>query len=254
MERFAGRTALVTGASSGIGRATAVRLVEEGARVFGASRNAEALEETRSLVSDPDRFTAYSFDARDDQSTIEMVQAAADHLGHIDVLVNNAGTTTVAPVADQDMDLVRDMAQVNFFAPVLICREALPHLTDGSGAIINITSISATQAHPGMTAYAASKGALLSYSLTLAVELAARQIRVVAVSPSQIRSSIESQTWESLQAAELDAWYVRLQNVWGSPAVDPSEAASVIAFAASSDAKFVNGTEIRVDGAARSAS
>src|SRR5690625_1707265 len=109
MERFEGKTALVSGASAGIGRATAVRLADEGATVVGLGRNTSGLDETRSLVSDPQRFHGLYCDARHDESIIQAVQQSLSVLGHIDVLVNNAGTTEFATVDRQEMDVVRDL-------------------------------------------------------------------------------------------------------------------------------------------------
>lgn len=143
------------------------------------------------------------------------------------------------------LDDVRQLLAVNTLAPMVLCREVLAHLPDSTGAIVVVTSTSATKAHPGMTGYAASKGALLSFCLSLAAELAPRRIRVVPVSPGGVATPM---TADRNRFADVDtSWYARTYPLWGTPGT-PEDLAAAIAFAGSADGAYLNGTELRVDG------
>ena len=248
MNRFEGKSVLVTGAASGIGRATAVRLAAEGARVFGLGRDSAGLEETARRVGHAERFVPWQADLTDEQSLVAAVESALTTLGSIDVLANVAGVTDLTPADAVTMEQLSHVFTVNTFGPMLLCREVIPHLPDGLGVIVNICSTAATQAHPGMSGYASSKAALLSYSLSLAVELGPRRIRVVPISPGGVRTSMMNGA-----VGQLDRdWYPRLSTLWKQPG-EPEDLAAVIAFAASADGAYLNGSELRVDGGARSA-
>ena len=248
MNRFQNKNVLVTGAASGIGRATAVRLVAEGARVFGLGRDEAGLAETARRVADPARFTSFRADLTDELSLVAGVSAAVSAFGSIDVLANVAGMTDMTAADAVTCEQLSHVFMVNTFGPMLLCREVIPHLPDGSGVIVNVCSTAATQAHPGMSGYAASKAALLSYSLSLAVELGERRIRVVPISPGGVRTPMMNGVVGTLDPS----WYSRLAALWHQPG-EPEDLAAVIAFAASADGAYLNGSELRVDGGARSA-
>jgi NAD(P)-dependent dehydrogenase (short-subunit alcohol dehydrogenase family) len=251
MNRFEGKNVLITGASAGIGQATAVRFIAEGATVFGLARNAEGLKQTETMIPDPARFASHLVDLARDESIIEGVRAAAERLdGRIDVVCNIAGVTLKTPIDDLDIDRARDIVQINFLGPMRLISEALPHVPDGS-SIVNVCSVSATQAVPSMGAYAGSKAALVSLSLTLAIELAPRRIRVVAISPSGVKTKMMWDIWEQIKDYPGD-WYARLIHPWGQEqSGDAADMAGFIAFAASKEATYWNGAEIRLDGGAR---
>jgi NAD(P)-dependent dehydrogenase (short-subunit alcohol dehydrogenase family) len=253
MNRFEGKNVLITGASAGIGQATAVRFVAEGATVFGLARSVEGLKQTESLVPAPARFAFHLVDLTDDEAIIGGVRAAAERLdGRIDVVCNIAGVTLKTPIDALDIDLARDIMQVNFTGPMRLISEALPHMPEGGGSsIINICSTSASQAVPTLGAYAGSKAALVSLSFTLAIELAPRRIRVVAISPSGVQTKMMWEIWEQVKDYEGD-WYSRLIHPWGQEhSGDAADMAGFIAFAASPEATYWNGSEIRIDGGAR---
>ena len=251
MNRFEGRNVLITGASAGIGRATAARFVTEGATVFGLGRSTTNLAETGKLVSDPARFGSHYVDMLDDASIVDAVQAAGEYLdGRIDIVCNIAGVTVRTPIEDFDPDVARNINQVNFIGPLRLINQALPYVPDNS-SIINICSSSGTQAVPTMAAYAGSKAALVSASFTLAVELAPRRIRVVPISPSGVQTKMMWEIWEQVKLYEGD-WYSRLIHLWGQEeSGNAADMAGFIAFAASDEAKYWNASEIRVDGGAR---
>lgn len=249
MDRFEGRRVVLTGAGSGIGRATAVRLVAEGATVFAIDRDEQGLAGTAGLVADRARFRAHVADLAEESAVVAASRAALSSLDGLDALVNVAGMLRTTPIVGLDLDVCRQIMAVNLWAPVTLCRELVAHLPDGSGVVVNTTSTAATKAHPGMTGYAASKGALLSFSYTLAAELAPRRIRVVPVSPGGVATPL---TADKQTYADIDtAWYARTYPLWGRPG-SPEDIAGAIAFAASADGAYLNGVELRVDGGSHS--
>jgi NAD(P)-dependent dehydrogenase (short-subunit alcohol dehydrogenase family) len=253
MNRFEGKNVLITGASAGIGQATAVRFVAEGATVFGLARSVEGLKQTESLVPDSARFAYHIADLADDATIVEGVRAGTERLeGRVDIVCNIAGVTLKTPIDDLDMDLARRITQINFFGPMRLISAALPCMPDG-GSIVNVCSTSATQAVPSMGAYAGSKAALVSLTMTLAIELAPRRIRVVAISPSGVQTKMMWEIWEQVKDYPGD-WYSRLIHPWGQEhSGSAADMAGFIAFAASEEAKYWNGSEVRVDGGARAA-
>ncbi|MFI6863891.1 SDR family NAD(P)-dependent oxidoreductase [Streptomyces sp. NPDC050421] len=244
MNRFDGVKVLLTGAGSGIGRATALRLVSEGAAVFGVDLSHDGLADTAAAADGPGWIVTRVVDVADEDAVVECVRAAAGGLGGIDVLVNVAGIHRTTPI---DRLTVADMERlfaVNTVGTALFCREALPHLPDGSGVIVNVASSAAGHGNPYMTAYAASKGAVLGFSLSLAAEVAHRGIRVVPVSPGSVATPLAG---PHVLPPDLDAsYYARIRSPFG--AGQPEQIAGVIAFAASRDAGYLTGAELRADG------
>lgn len=244
MLRFSGTNVLLTGAASGIGRASAVRLLREGAALFAVDRDAEGLDELAwASAGGPGRVVTATLDVTDHPAVESAVAAAAEALGGIDVLVNVAGTHRTTPIGQLCAEDLRELFEVNCVGTAVVCREALRHLPDGSGVIVNVASSSAAHGNPYMTAYSASKGAVLAFSLSLAAELVGRGIRVVPVSPGQVATPL---TAGGLPEGLDPTYYARIRSLMG-PA-DPEQIAGVIAFAASRDASYLTGAEVRVDG------
>lgn len=244
MLRFSGTDVLVTGAASGIGRATTLRLASEGAAIVAVDRDADGLDEVRwSAQGTAGRVVTRVADITDEASVRESVDEAAEQLGGIDVLVNVAGSHRTTPIAQLTTQDLRELFEVNCVATAVFCREALRHLPDQSGVIVNVASSSAAHGNPYMTAYSASKGAVLAFSLSLAAELVGRGIRVVPISPGQVSTPLTAQgVPEGLDMR----YYGRIRSLMG-PA-EPEQIAGVIAFAASRDASYFTGAELRVDG------
>lgn len=250
MSRYAGKRVLLTGAASGIGRATALRLLTEGATLHAVDRDEAGLAETASLASAAAEgatqphgiLTTSVLDVTDEAAIAATVADVAGRLGGLDVLVNVAGTHLTSPIETLTAEQLRRAFEVNVVGTALLCREALPHLGAGS-AIVNVASVAATKAHPFMTAYAASKGAVLGFTLSLAAELAPRRIRVVAVSPG----GIDTPLTQGVATSGIDfTFYGRVMPLL--PFGRPDQAAAVIAFAGSDDAAYVTAVELRVDG------
>lgn len=236
MERFAGKKVLLTGAATGIGRATALRLADEGATVFAVDRNAEGLADLpmKTRVAD----------VSDEQSVKDAVKEAVEAMGGIDVLVNVAGIHKTTPLATLTLADFQRLLDVNLLGTFLFCREAMPYLKEARGVVINTASTSATHAHPLMTAYAASKGAVLAFSISLAAEVAPDGVRVVAVSPGGVVTPL--MTSVSFPEGVDASFYGRIMPQVGFG--EPEAIAGTIAFAASSDGAYLTGVELRVDG------
>jgi NAD(P)-dependent dehydrogenase (short-subunit alcohol dehydrogenase family) len=243
--RYQDRRVFLTGAASGIGRATAVRLVAEGATVFAVDRDGAGLAGTADLVGDRRRFSSHVAELGREEEVVAAAAAGVAALGGVDVLVSGAGMLRTTPMTTLALDDVRELLAVNTLAPMVLCRELLPHLPDATSAVVVVTSTSATKAHPGMSGYAASKGALLSFCFSLAAELAPRRIRVVPVSPGGVATPL---TADRSRFADVDtSWYARTYPLWGRVGT-PEQLAAAIAFAGSDDGGYLNGTELRVDG------
>ncbi|MEO3784728.1 SDR family oxidoreductase [Actinocorallia sp. B10E7] len=245
MNRFDGVKVLLTGAASGIGRATAVRLVAEGAEIFAVDLSEEGLAGTAEAATGPGKITTRVVDVTDEPAVIAAVEAAVGALGGIDVLVNVAGVHRTTPIDRLTVEDLTFLFSVNVVGTALFCREAQRHLPDGSGVIVNVASLSATQGNPYMSAYSASKGAVLSFSLSLAAELSSRLIRVVPISPGSTDTPLIRRP--DMLPPGLDySYFDKVRAPFG--AATPEQIAAVIAFAASSDASYVTGLDLRVDG------
>lgn len=252
-KRFENKNVLITGASAGIGQASAVRFIAEGATVFGLGRNSEGLKETEKLVPDPSRFASHFVDMSDGATISEAARAAIEYFDQrIDVVCNIAGVTMATPINDFDVDLVRKINQINFVGPLQLISETVQYMPDGgSSAIVNVSSNAATQAAPTMAAYAGSKSALISASFSLAIELAPRKIRVVPLSPSGVQTQMMWDIWEQIKDYEGD-WYSCYVHPWGQQESGyAADLASFVVFAASEEARYWNGAELRIDGGAR---
>jgi meso-butanediol dehydrogenase/(S,S)-butanediol dehydrogenase/diacetyl reductase len=233
LKRFEGKVALVTGAASGIGKATATRLAEEGATV---------------VTLDVADGVEIKCDISDEQQVNDAMAAVIAKHDRLDVLCNVAGVlrsdhTHEIKLADWDR-----IIRINLTGTFLVCKAAIPHLLKTKGNIVNTSSTSALGSHPWMAAYAASKGGILSMTRVIAVEYAKQGLRANCVCPGGINTPLHGQ-FRMPKGVDLELLRGAMPLV---PQVGPEYAASVIAFLASDDAKYMNGAEIRADGGALS--
>ncbi len=246
MKRLEGKVAVVTGGSSGIGLATAKRFQEEGARLAIAGRNAQMLEEAAKSIGHG--VVAIQADVAKLEDIDRLYQTVAQELGRVDVLFINAGVGKIAPLMDTSESLYDEIFAINTKGAYFTLTKAIPYLNDGASIIlIALAPITPPWRRPGTSAYSAAKAALRALAQTAAAELAPRGIRVNVVSPGPILTPIFQQA--GLRPEQMDE---RLSQVRAAVPLKrlgkPEEVASVVAFLASSDASYITGEEIHVDG------
>jgi NAD(P)-dependent dehydrogenase (short-subunit alcohol dehydrogenase family) len=192
---------IITGGSSGIGRATAFSFASKGARVLITGRRAASLAEAAKDHPNIETFVADTAEPEDSSRTIAR---AIELWGRLDVLINNAGAGAIMPLADATARRITDIFAVNVLGPSLLAKEALPYLKVAKGSIINISSTYGSKAGPALSHYGASKAALEYLTRSWALELAPIRIRVnaVAVGPTETRA-LESMMGLSKQQAEV---------------------------------------------------
>jgi short-subunit dehydrogenase len=182
---LAGLRVLLTGASSGIGRELAIQLVDQGASVFALARRRERLEQLASEIGCAERFAVYAADVTNAGDRAKSLAECVQRFGGLDCLINNAGSGAIGPFAASDEQRLRQVMEVNFFAPVELTRLALPLLRQGNKPIVvNVSSVLGHRAVPQKSEYCASKFALHGFSDALRAELVGDKIDVLLVSPS----------------------------------------------------------------------
>ena len=247
MHRYTDKVALVTGAASGIGLATAERLAREGAQVLACDINAALLEtETKRLAGEGLKITARTLDVTDVDACDATVAAAVATFGKLDVLCNVAGTLFIKNFSEiTDAEWHRQMA-INLHGAFYLCRAAMPHLLETQGNIVNVASVAGLVGIPYGAVYSAAKGALLMFSKALAVEYAGRGVRVNAVCPGSVMTPLVAGFMPPEDADfGLLGRMVPLLPEHGQPA----DIAATIAFIGSNEARFMTGAGVVIDGA-----
>ncbi len=242
MKRFEDKGVLVTGAASGIGRATAMRLATEGARVACIDVDEGGLAET--VAELPTEGYAIKCDLTKEADVADAVATAVENLGQLHALCNIAGVLASKHTHDTELELWNRLISVNLTGTFLMCRAAIPHLLTTKGAIVNTSSTAALGGHPWMAAYAATKGGVLSMTRSMAVEYAQSGLRVNAVVPGSIATKMHG-SFELPEGAN-GMLLQRIVPIVGMG--EPEAVAATIAYLASSDARYVNGADVRVDG------
>jgi NAD(P)-dependent dehydrogenase (short-subunit alcohol dehydrogenase family) len=246
MKRFEGKVALVTGAASGIGRATALRLAEEGADLFCSDVQAEEVElSAKSAAELGAKAEARTCDVSDPGDVADCVDACVERFGRLDVLCNIAGILRFDHFEDLEVDDWNRILAVNLTGTYLMCRAALPHLLEAGGNIVNTSSTSALAGLAYGAAYGASKAGVIGLTRTLAVEYAKRGLRANAICPGSIKTPMTS--GGAGLPENLDPDLIRRAMSLGKPR-GPEAVAGLIAMLASEDGAHINGEVIRVDG------
>ena len=242
---LAGRIALISGGSRGLGRAMAVALAGAGARLALVARDVAKLDEVaaeaRALGAEAVTFTA---DITDEAQVLELEQSISERLGRVQILINNAGVNVRKPITDFTLEEWRRVTDTNLTSVFLMCRSFVPHMKGtGYGRIINMTSIMSHISLPGRAAYSASKAGLLGLTRSVALELAPEGITVVGISPGPFATEMNTVL---MQNPEVNQQF--LSNIpvgrWGK--VD--EIGKLALFLCSDDAAFITGTDILIDG------
>jgi NAD(P)-dependent dehydrogenase (short-subunit alcohol dehydrogenase family) len=241
---FEGRVALVTGASSGIGLATARRLHRDGARVAICARDADRLR--RAAASIGDDVVPVPADVTDKAAVDRLMATVRQELGPIDVLFVNAGVKRFALLTDVTEELFDEVFAANTRGAYFTLRAAMPYLNDGASVVLcGLAPVDPAWRRPGTSVYTASKAALQSFTSTTAAELAPRGIRVNTVNPGPI--DVPGAT--HLPAAEMAERMRRTADAGLMKRLGtPEEIAGVVAFLASDDASYITGQQITVDG------
>jgi glucose 1-dehydrogenase len=245
--RLNGKHALVTGSDQGIGQGIAIRLAEEGADVVvNYRKNRDGAEETRGRIQQMGRrAVSIQADVAQASEARRLVKEAATGLGFIDILVNNAGIEKNAAFIDVTEEDYRAVIEVNLSGPFFVTQEFARHRRDvkGGGKIINISSVHEELPFPNFTAYCMAKGGLKMMMRNLAIELAPLGITVNNVAPGAIETPINKKLLSDPKLLEPLLANIPLHRVG-----QPSDVAGVTAFLASSDADYVTGATIVVDG------
>jgi NAD(P)-dependent dehydrogenase (short-subunit alcohol dehydrogenase family) len=242
--QLAGRVALVTGASGGIGRACAVDLALSGAAVALVSRDVEATRATAGEVeSAGGDSVVLECDVRDEEQIREVIAGAVEAFGRLDVVVNNDGVGRGVGTADEDSEGWQDVLATNLTAPFLLVRHALEQLERSpGGAVVNIGSVLGVVTQRDATAYCASKAGLHQLTRQMAMDLAPRGIRVNCVAPGYIRT-------ELFRRSNPPERQERLGEVHALGRVgEPEEVARAVTFLSSDAASFITGACLMVDG------
>ncbi|MDE0894016.1 MAG: SDR family NAD(P)-dependent oxidoreductase [Acidimicrobiales bacterium] len=245
MGRFDGRVALLTGAASGIGRATALRLAADGATIAGFDRDGDGLAAVVREVADAGgRMTTTVGDVSIRESCVAAVEEAVEAHGRLDVLANIAGVCWSEHVADATEESWGRMLGINVSGVFWCCQAAIPHLIATNGNIVNIASNAGLMGQAYTVAYSTTKGAVVNMTRSLAMEFIKEPIRINAIAPGSVDTSL---TRNYSLPDDLD--FSLMQPYIGFRGMaDAEELANVIAFVASDEASRIHGAIIPVDG------
>jgi meso-butanediol dehydrogenase/(S,S)-butanediol dehydrogenase/diacetyl reductase len=243
-QRFTGKSALVTGAASGIGRATAIRLAAEGAQVFAHDVTGDGLAETASAIEGAGgTVLTRAGDLTSKAECDATVAAAVEAFGQLDVLGNIAGISRSEHVLDVSEEAYRKMMAVNVDAPFFVAQAAIPRLLETSGSIINIASNAGLMGSAYTVVYCMSKGAVVQLTRALAMEFLKTPLRVNAIAPGGVDTPMTA-NWE--MAADVD-WDLVARYMNPRPMGSADHIATLFAFLASDESRPIHGAIVSAD-------
>jgi meso-butanediol dehydrogenase/(S,S)-butanediol dehydrogenase/diacetyl reductase len=244
MNRFAGKRVLVTGAGSGIGRATALAFAGEGAALMLGDINESGLDETRRLIGEEVALRTAVFDAGQRGDCFELAEACARDLGGIDVLCNIAGFARSRHFTEYTEKDWQDMLAVNLSGVFYLCQAAMPALLDGGGCIVNMASSAGITGQAYQASYCATKGGVVMLTKALAMEYTKQGVRVNAICPGSVQTPLVENFSppENLDKELFQRLFPLID------AAQPEEIAALVLYLASEEARFVTGAAVPIDG------
>jgi len=247
MNRFENKSVLITGATSGIGKATALAFAKEGAKLSLAGRREK---EGQNVVDEIKQLGGEAFFLKTDVAQEDQVRALVNKTvstyGQLNIAINNAGVEgAMDPVVEQTVENYRHIYDVNVLGVLLSMKHEIPAMKQaGGGAIVNVSSIAGVISFPGMSVYSGSKHAVLGMTKSAALEMAQEGIRINAVSPGGIETDMADRFTGGQEEVKKQFAAMHPMNRWGKP----DEVAKAIMFLSSSDASFTTGQHLLVDG------
>lgn len=236
------RVAIVTGAGRGLGRAIALALVGEGARVLAAARTGTELESLREAA--PERIEAVECDLLDRAAVADLPARALEAFGVIDIVVNNAGVAPAFPFLEEEQASWDRTFEINVTAPAILCRAAAGHmLAQGSGKIVNVLSTAGLRGKAELGAYACSKAALTQLTRVLAAEWARHGVQVNAVAPGAFETAAQEAVLSS-----PDLRHRRTRRIPAKRIARPAEIGPMVCLLASPASDFMSGSVVVIDG------
>lgn len=245
MQRFENKVALVTGAASGIGRATAIRLASEGASVFLTDINADGLAATAAVLSQDCRSECFELNVTESAACNAAVNACIKAFGKLDILCNIAGIAICDNLTSITDEQWHRAVAINLDGVFFMCRAAVPHLLATKGNIVNMSSSAGLVGQAYNSAYCATKAGVLMFSKSLAIEYGKQGVRVNAVCPGFVKTPL-SANFNMPEDVDMDLM-AKLMPL--SEGAEPEEVAASVAYLASDEARFINGIGLPIDGA-----
>ncbi len=249
--RMAGKSVLVTGAASGIGKATATRMAREGAALVLADINADGC---KSLASDLTasyavRATGLGFDASSAASCRDVIDAAVAALGQLDVLANIAGIMDWGPLATITDERWDRMLRINLSSVFHLSQQAMPHLVKTRGNIVNMSSAAGIVGIAYTASYCAAKAGVIALTKSMAIEFASASVRVNAIAPGGVKTPMHSGTAGIPEGMNVDLLMRNASKLGSIDFCEPDDIASAVLYLASDEARFISGTVLSIDGA-----
>src|SRR5210317_1223551 len=244
MKRFKNKIVVITGAGSGIGRSTALRLDSEGADLLMIDKNKKDLEATKKMLKNKNSST-HVLDISSIGSAEDFFKELKKNYKRLDVLINIAGILRFDNSHEVELENWNQVLNINLTGTFFMCKNALPLLLKSKGAIVNVSSTAALGAHAWTAAYSASKGGISAFSKTLAVEYGMKGLNINCVCPASIETPMSS---NPMMPKDIDTRLLKKIMPLDGVNRSPDDIASTIAFLASDDAIHINGIDLRVDG------
>lgn len=242
------KVAIVTGASSGIGRATALLFSQAGAKVIAVGRNESDLNGLRDEARNNDgQIKVHLGDVTELSQLDRIASDAVDSFGKLDVLVNAAGIIANGSIEDTTLEAWDKMMNINLRSVFYLMQKCVPHLANTKGNIVNVSSVTGTRAFPNVLAYCVSKAGVDQLTRCAALELAGKGIRVNAVNPGVVMTNLHKRSGMGDDAYEKFIEHSRTTHPLGRAGV-PEEVAELIAFLASDKASWITGGTYEIDG------